>query len=170
LVSAAPLSLRRLTRDDAEAFRALRLEGFSLDPECFRYAPEDEAHLPLDHFARRLDADFVLGLFDAETLVGVGGLMAFAGVKVAHKALLYGMYLRAAFRGRGGADLLMAELLAHADAHYEIVTLTVMAANARARRFYERWGFALYGVEPGSVKDADGVLRDEALMARRRLG
>ena len=167
-MSVGALVLRRLARADASAFRALRLEGFALEAANFRYAPADEEHLPPDHFETLLDRDFVFGVFDAYRLVGIAGLRAFTDIKTRHKALLYGMYLRAAYRGHGGADRLMAEILRAADAHFDIVTLTVMADNARARRFYERWGFELYGVEPASVKDRGGVCRDEALMARRR--
>jgi ribosomal protein S18 acetylase RimI-like enzyme len=168
LVSADALILRRLTGDDAPAYRALRLEGFALEPDNFRYAPQDEDHQPLGHFAAVLERDVVFGLFDGETLVGIAGLRAFAEAKTRHKALLFGMYLRKAYRGRGGADRLMAALLNAADARCDVVLLTVMADNLRGRRFYERWGFALYGVEPAAVKDASGVFRDEALMARRR--
>jgi ribosomal protein S18 acetylase RimI-like enzyme len=45
------------------------------------------------------------------------------------------------------------------------VLLTVVAANLRARRLYERWGFTIYGIEPGAVRTGAGDL-DEVLMVR----
>jgi len=161
------LTFRRLTPADAAEFHALRQEGFRLHEREFRFAPEDEAHLATADVAARLARDFVVGAFDGETLVGVAGLGCLSGAKTKHKALLWGMYLRERYRGDGGADALMAALMAHARANYEIVTLTVMRDNGGAMRFYERWGFTIYGVEPASVKTADGLYLDEALMALR---
>ena len=161
------LAIRRLGRGDAADFQMLRLEGFRLHEREFRFAPEDEAHLTTEAVEARLARDFVVGAFDGETLVGVAGLAGVAGTKTKHKALLWGMYLRERYRGEGGADALMAALLEHGRGTYEIVTLTVMRDNGRALRFYERWGFTIYGVEPASVKTAEGLYLDEALMALR---
>ena len=81
------------------------------------------------------------------------------------------MYVRESARGQGLADAIVSRLLEHArDRGVEIVQLTVMADNARARRFYERCGFTTYGVEPRAVKARDGersLYLDEALMAIR---
>jgi RimJ/RimL family protein N-acetyltransferase len=158
--------LRRLEAADAPAFQCLRVEGFALQPREFRYAPEDEAETPLAEVAARLARDFVVGVFDGDTLVGIAGLARFGGVKISHKALLWGMYLRAEFRGRGGADMLMSAILDHARGRVEIVTLTAMSDNPRALAFYRRWGFVAYGVEPGAVK-YDGGYFDETLMGLR---
>lgn len=100
-------------------------------------------------------------------MIGVGGLAWSDGAKTRHKALLYGMYLKAAHRGSGAADEIMKRLIDEARAKVEIVTLTVVSSNLRALRFYERWGFRAYGVEERSVKNGDGDYLDETLMARR---
>jgi ribosomal protein S18 acetylase RimI-like enzyme len=160
---------RRLNAMDAEVFQALRLEGFTLEPHAFRFAPEDEAHLASDAVAERLQRDFVIGAFaaDQSQLIGVGGLAWNDGVKTRHKALLYGMYVKAAHRGSGVADDIMKGLIDEARAMVEIVTLTVVSSNLRALRFYERWGFRAYGVEERSAKNGDGDYLDETLMALR---
>ena len=160
------MKLRRLETADAPAFQRLRIEGFALQPREFRYAPEDEADMPLAEVAARLARDFVVGVFDGDTLVGIAGLTRHGGVKISHKALLWGMYLRAEFRGRGGADMLMSAILDHARGRVEIVTLTAMSDNPRALAFYRRWGFAAYGVEPAAVKYEGGYF-DETLMSLR---
>ena len=85
-----------------------------LQPREFRYAPEDEADMPLAEVAARLARDFVVGVFDDDTLVGIAGLTRHGGVKISHKALLWGMYPRAEFRGQGGADMLMPRFRARA--------------------------------------------------------
>ena len=158
------LEIRRLAQADARDFQRLRLEGFALQAREFRFAPEDEAHLTASEIEARLARDFVLGVFDGETLVGIAGLSRGAGLKTAHKALLFGMYLRRDYRGRGFGDALMSPLIEEARRSVEIVTLSVMSDNAPALALYRRWGFESYGIEPRAVK-ADGLYFDEMLMS-----
>jgi len=157
-------TVRRLTATDAAAYHALRLEGFARHPLQFRVAPQDEAGLSLEAVGARLEGTFVAGGFDSHGLVGVGGLTRFEGTKLRHRALLWGMYVREQARGSGLADALMRALLAEGRSHgIEQVILTVAADNARARRFYARWGFSVYGIEPRAIK-VDHSYVDEALM------
>jgi ribosomal protein S18 acetylase RimI-like enzyme len=166
-VAGERFAIRRLLAPDAPAFQYLRIEGFTLQPREFRFAPPDEANTPRSEIEARLARDFVVGVYHDGELVGVAGLSRCGGVKVNHKALLWGMYLRARFRGLGGGDALMSALLDHARDCVEIVTLTVMSDNARALRFYRRWGFVAYGVETASVRCEDGTYLDETLMSLR---
>jgi GNAT superfamily N-acetyltransferase len=152
---------------DARAFHALHLEGFTLEPSVFRYAPLDEADAPLADIEARLQRDYVLGAFDGEILVGVGGLARFEGARLQHKALLFGMYLHARYRSGEASNELMRRLIDEATTSVEIVTLTIASNNARPMRFYERWGFRSYGVELRSAKLGDGDYLDETLMAMR---
>jgi ribosomal protein S18 acetylase RimI-like enzyme len=143
------------------------MEGFTLHPLQFRVAPEDEQDVSLQAVGERLEGTFVAGGFDADGLAGVGGVTRYEGAKLRHRALLWGMYVRQRARGRGLADELMRVLLDEARSQeVEQVILTVVAENARARRFYERWGFSIYGIEPRAIKTGDGYL-DEASMVCR---
>jgi ribosomal protein S18 acetylase RimI-like enzyme len=160
-------SIRPLAPPDAQEFQDLRLEGFRLQEREFRYAPEDEAELALAEVSARLSRDFIVGAFSDGQMIGIAGLACHDGVKIRHKALLWGMYVRAEFRGTGVADMLMSAILDRARGQVELINLTVMHENRRAVRFYERWGFATYGIEPKSVKLTDGAYLDEALMSRR---
>jgi ribosomal protein S18 acetylase RimI-like enzyme len=162
-----PWTVRRLLPAHAAAYHELRLEGFTRHPRQFRVAPEDERELSLPQVGERLARTFVVGGFDADGLAGVGGLTRFDGLKLMHRALLWGMYVRTRARGAGLADELMRMLLEEARSRgIEQVILTVAAGNDRARRLYERWGFAVYGTEPRAIKLAEGYL-DELLMSRR---
>lgn len=163
-------TVRRIGPEDASRFHALRLEGFVSHPFEFRIAPDDEADLPLSRVEARLANEFVVGAFAPDdTLAGIGGLMVHGGSKLRHKALLWGMYVRQAARGQGLGDEIVATLLSHARAGgVEIVQLTVVAANARARRLYERHGFTTYGIERLAVKVKTGdafIYLDEVLMS-----
>lgn len=156
--------VRRLTATDAAAYQALRLEGFALHPLQFRVAPEDESHLSLQAVGERLATTFVAGGFHDDELTGIGGLTRFEGAKLRHRALLWGMYVRERSRGHGLADELVRILLAEARSQgIAQVLLTVAAENQRARGLYERWGFAVYGIEPRAIKVGQEFI-DEALM------
>ena len=98
-------------------------------------------------------------------MIGVGGFSRFLGAKLDHKGLIWGMYVSPAERGSGVAREIMRALIETARGQVRQLQLTVMADNARARAFYERHGFELYGVEPAAVQ-CDGGWADEALMWR----
>lgn len=159
--------IRRLTGADAAEFRRVRLEGFTANPDLFRIAAEDEAALGEEEVAGRLAHEFVVGAFVDGALEGVGGLTRFAGARLDHRALLWGMYVRPGARGAGVGDGIVAALLDEARRiGVRSVLLTVIAGNERAERLYRRWGFERYGVEPGAVRAESGCL-DEVLMIRR---
>jgi GNAT superfamily N-acetyltransferase len=121
------VDVRRLGVDDAEDFRALRLEGFARHPLQFRYAPEDEADLPLEAMRARLASDLVVGAFAGGRLVGIGAFSRFGGVKLRHRGLLWGMYVRGEARGSGAADAIVGAIVEHARGQVELLQLTVMA-------------------------------------------
>jgi len=160
------IELRRLTPNDAAAYRALRLEGFAAHPLEFRYSPADEEALSPAETGRRLAESFVVGVFAAGDLAGIGGWTRLAGEKLRHKGLLWGMYVRPRARGTGAADAIVRAIVEDARREVEILLLTAAAPNERARRLYERWGFGAYGTEPAAVKAGD-VYVDELLMAKR---
>jgi ribosomal protein S18 acetylase RimI-like enzyme len=160
------IEIRCLAPADAAAFRALRIEGFAAHPLEFRYSPGDEEALALADAERRLAESFVAGAFAAGELVGIGGWTRFAGEKLRHKGLLWGMYLRPSARGSGAASAIVRAIEADARREVELLLLTVAAPNERARRLYERHGFVAYGTEPRAVRTGDGVYIDEVLMAK----
>lgn len=159
--------IRRLTSLDVEAYLAVRTEGLTRDADAFRVDPKDDAAFGRDGWRARLDRDYVVAAENDGLILGIGGFARIPGVKTEHKGLIWGMYVRPEARGTGAANAIMTALLAYAPTVARQVQLTVVAANARAVAFYERHGFARYGVEPQSVRGADGSFADEALMWRR---
>lgn len=160
------LIARRLGRENALEFQKLRIEGFQLQDRAFRFAPEDEAKISIVDIETRLTRDFVVGVFSEDMMIGIAGLTRFTGIKLRHKALLWGMYVQTEFRGTGAADKLLSAIIDHASGIVETITLTVVSDNHRAVHFYERWGFKAFGLEAASVKLADGSYVDETLMVR----
>ena len=159
-----PFALRRLLPEDAEVYRALRLEGLALHPAAFGSSWEEEVAHPLDWFAGRLRDHVVLGGWcDGLGLSGVAGLMVPTTAKLRHKGLLWGMYVRVEARGTGLARALVAGVIAAAQGRVEALNLTVSATNEPAGRLYRSLGFREYAREERALKVA-GVYYDEALM------
>lgn len=159
--------VRRLMPENAEIFRAIRLEGFRLQDREFRFSPEDELAVPLETVRARLQTDFVVGAFVSGELVGIAGLSRQGGAKLNHRALLWGMYVKANYRGSGTSNAIMQMLVEYAEkSGTEYIILTVARENSIANRFYERWGFNAYGIDKYAIKLADGSYIDELLMVR----
>ena len=60
---------------------------------------------------------------------------------------LYGLYLEPSSIGRGLGVTLTNHAFAHIPVHVDEISLWVIAANDRARKFYERIGFILDGID-----------------------
>ena len=76
------------------------------------------------------------------------------------------MYVRPEARGTGLATALVESLIEAGRERVEQIQLTVVAGNARARRFYQRMHFSEYsGLEKKALK-YNGLYFDEVLMVR----
>ncbi len=161
----AAIAIRPFGLADVATFRVLRLEALAAHPDAFGSAAADEAALPDDAVAARMAGGDTFGAFAGEALAGMAGFMVHAGRKRRHKAMLWGVYVRPAWRGRGVAAALVDRVLAHAAGRVELVQLSVVVGNASARRLYESRGFTVYGTEVHSLKLPDRYA-DELLMVR----
>lgn len=156
----------RLETTDASAFRDLRLTALRAHPEAFGASWEQESARPISFFANRLASHAVFAGKLAEGLAGMAGLMTNGSAKLAHKAVLWGMFVRDEARGSGLAEALVHAVIGEAAARAEELRLSVVATNEAAIRLYRRCGFQEYGCEPRALKVA-GRYYDEVLMARR---
>ena len=93
-----------LDREAAEAYRVIRLEALEHYPEAFQATYESAAKLPLEAYVQRLERYALFGgLIDGE-LAGFVGFHRFTNPKIAHKAILWGMYVKESARGTGIAE------------------------------------------------------------------
>jgi ribosomal protein S18 acetylase RimI-like enzyme len=159
-------TIRPLTADDAAIFRHIRLEGLRLSPAEFRYTWAEEQVHDLAWFRARLEDATVFGAFRGDELVGVAGFAAQTGQQVAHKGLLWGMYVRGNARGSGIGRALVQRVLDHAQGKVDLVQLTVVENNRAAQNLYAALGFVTYATEPDALK-RDGRLFNEVLMMRK---
>jgi RimJ/RimL family protein N-acetyltransferase len=157
------LQIRRLEPLDAALFREIRLEGLRTSPEAFGSTFEKEDAEPLSWFEAVLGRTAIFGAFLDGTLAGIAAYAAQEGSKQAHKATLWGMYVRNTARNLGLGKKLVAAVLDHARERVEMVQLTVVSENGDARRVYSASGFVEYGYEKRALKH-DGRYFDEVLM------
>ena len=131
------------------------LEAYAIEPEAFTSTVSEREGLPLQWWEARVsDADdaesIVFGAFADDGLAGAVGLRFEQRERTRHKALLYGTFVRPAYRGRGIAGRLVQSAVDHARAvpHIRLILLRVTASNAAAIRLYESFGFRSFGTEP----------------------
>jgi len=157
--------IRRLETPDAALYRDIRLEALQRNPEAFGSTFERENAQPMSWFEGSLGRAAIFGAFLDGTLSGMAGYVAEESSKQAHKAQLWGMYVRAAARNTGLGKRLVAAVLDHARGRVEMVELTVVSENESARRLYRALGFVEYGYEKRALK-YDGRYYDEVLMVK----
>lgn len=146
------MDIRLLTGADASACRKLRLEGLRDSPNAFASHYDDEVTIPVESVAERLEPtadNAILGAFDDASLVGMVGIRREARKNLRHKALLWGMYVTPAFRGRGVGRELLKLVLERAAGMSALrqVNLCVNTENASAIAMYRAAGFETFGVE-----------------------
>ena len=149
------MEVRRLTLDDAAAYRALRLRSFREHPEAFTTSYEELERQSLAETEKRMAAPNIKfwGAFDGDRLRGYVGLDRETRAKCRHKATLVGMYVEPEAAGQGIGRALVDALLAEARAdQLELIVLTVTDGNDKAASLYERCGFKSFGVEPHAIK------------------
>jgi ribosomal protein S18 acetylase RimI-like enzyme len=164
ILNAAHIEIRRLTSADSAAYRDIRLAGLRASPEAFGSTFVRESARPLAWFCDRLRNSQVFGAFRSTDLLGIAGFVIRQGEKERHKGLLWGMYVRPDSRNVGVGRQLVEAVIDHARDHVEVIQLSVVSGNERARRLYASFGFVEYGFEKNSLKQ-DGRYYDETLMA-----
>ncbi|MCZ8185375.1 MAG: N-acetyltransferase [Beijerinckiaceae bacterium] len=168
---ARPVTIRRLGRDDAPAFRAVRLRGLTDHPDAFTSTAQDW-DLPLEAYIERIEAGHVIGAFDPETGILLGHVFLpthlATGVKTRHKCEVWSVYVIPEARGRHIAEAMLAHAIDLARSlGFAWLKLQVGEHNAAARRTYERLGFEVFGREEDYLRLEDGRSITELMMQRR---
>jgi GNAT superfamily N-acetyltransferase len=160
-------TVRLLGPQDVEIFRRIRLEALRAEPAAYASRAEDWEVLPEEEWRRRMTDNPVFAAFRDGEPVGIMGLLGQRSSKMAHRATIVMVYIRASERGTGLAAALLEELVGHArDAGIRQLELAVSVENAAASRFYEREGFVEIGRIPAGFLH-EGREIDEVVMVRR---
>jgi RimJ/RimL family protein N-acetyltransferase len=161
------MEVRVLTPADAELFRQIRRERLDDSPRAFGESIAENEAMSLAAVAERLGSssasNFVVGAFASpDRLIGMAGFARNLREKSNHKGLIWGVYVRPAFRNQGVSRDLLITLLerARAQAGLEQILLTVGVEQEAARRLYKSFGFEVFGHERHAHK-VDGSYVDE---------
>lgn len=149
------MPIRRLTPDDAPAYRALRLRALREHPHAFTSDWEEESARSPEVSRQRLRSVWVpfWGAFDeGDALTGMVGLECASRAKQRHRGTVVAMYVSREAAGRGLGRELLKALMVHAAAiGLTDLVLTVTEGNASAIRLYQEAGFVAFGTEPRAI-------------------
>jgi ribosomal protein S18 acetylase RimI-like enzyme len=164
------MTIKVLTPQDVEAYRAIRLEALRNEPAAFGSSAEDFEKESLESIAKRLQAvefgNFTLGAFDGEQLVGIATFFVEPRAKTEHKGHIFGMYVTPKARGKGIAKALLTALIERVRTYPKIkkLNLSVMTTQQEAKRLYVSLGFETYGFEKQALKLGDTYFDSEDMV------
>jgi ribosomal protein S18 acetylase RimI-like enzyme len=146
IASAPPLTIHRVTPEDAARMRALRLEMLADSPLAFLETLEQAASRPHGDYRRRIveaSRSPMLAQFVAdpgERLIGHAGGVVLA--EDPRTTVVFAVYITPAWRGRGVLGSLVDAVAAWSmsQGRSELM-LEVVVGNDKAVRSYERLGF-----------------------------
>ncbi|HAT4400021.1 TPA: GNAT family N-acetyltransferase [Legionella pneumophila] len=157
------MKIRQLFDADWHLWKEIRLEALTNSPESFGSSYEEEVFMSDTDFQNGLSKGYVLGVFVDDLLVSCAGFYTLNSLKTKHRGVLWGMYTRIEYRGKGIATVLIQTLIQHAKTCVTQLHLTCVVGNFVACAFYQKQGFRIYGTEPKALKIND-TFYDEYLM------
>lgn len=147
------------------ALRTIRREALATEPHAFSSSLVEEWDITDARLELWIADNVIVGAFHGREAVGMAGMRRLARQKVAHRAELWGVYLRPAWRGTGTADRLMDTVLGLCDRGLRQLELNVVAGYPAPLAFYRRHGFKETGLIPRAARVEGGYL-DEIVMVR----
>lgn len=152
--------IRPVTKDDAEAFFALRLEALQTNPEAFGANYEDSIQkwtAETYGAARIPDEGGDKIIFCAESddeLVAMMGFIREPYPKEKHIGIIWGVFTKPSARGQGIGKKILQAIIDHAHNCEGLaqITLSVVTENQAAIALYKKMGFTIWGTLPDGLR------------------
>ncbi len=160
------MKIIEITADNNYRYKDFILQGLKAHPDSFRISPADELNEPFPTVGN--NHSFTLAAIDEnDNLIGVVSFKIETAnrEKLAHKGLLFRMYVASAHSGKGIGKKLLQQLLQRVKQLRDVeqVNLTVVATNEKAIALYKSFGFETFSLEKRAIKSGDKYL-DECTM------
>jgi ribosomal protein S18 acetylase RimI-like enzyme len=168
------MQIRAFRESDAQAWWDFRMESLMAEPFAFGKSVDEHRALAIEAIAGRFrDApatNLYLGAFDESKLVGMATLIRDEAEKARHIGHIYGVYVAAAYRGKGIGRALIARLVefSRQDPSLEQILLKVATTQSAARQLYQSFGFERYGTEPRAMKIGSTYIDEDLMILRLR--
>ncbi|PGS55809.1 GNAT family N-acetyltransferase [Bacillus sp. AFS041924] len=152
------MKIRLLTKEDAEIYLNIRLEGLKENPEVFSTTMDEilDQDDPIEYKAEILDKDknYTIGAFTNKgELIGVATLRTFDKIKAEHKGKIESVYVSSRARKMGAGLLLIEEAIHLAKSiGLEQISLNIVEGNESAKKLFEKLGFKTFAKTPNSLK------------------
>lgn len=146
------ICITRLTIEDWNEYKKLRLKALKEDPLAFTDSFEEALEKVDDHWLNHLKSDKTssISLFAKcnEKLIGMVAIVFSNKKKTSHTAELVGNYVDKDFRGQGVGSTMMQSIIDEAKANPRIkkIILEVVATQIPGIKLYEKFGFKKVGV------------------------
>jgi len=155
---AVDFSVHRACMGDESMVRETRLRALTDSPDDFDITVDETRTWSPDTWTRWITDNAMFVLRMSSGPAGLAGGSPHWDIPTG--VFLLAVWVDPAFRGTGAANALVTEVITWARRRgARDVWLHVVKHNGRARRFYERLGFQLTGVE--IVRDRDGLAEVE---------
>jgi ribosomal protein S18 acetylase RimI-like enzyme len=161
---------RTLSQDDALLYRNFVLEALHQNPASFWSSYEEFSKRPLKELQEEIDPQddqYMIGAFtDEGSLIGMAAFTREKGVKIRHKAIIWGVYVTPAYRKMRIAQNLLRQILNNGAELEGLkqIHLGVGTFNTPAIELYRSLGFQTYGTERNALQIGMKTY-DEFLMA-----
>lgn len=144
--------IRRMRAADARCYRALLIEALIVHPDCFAGDYNSEITRPLSEVETELERGTTIGVWFGDVLGGIASAVRCDNFKRRHCGTVRNLYVREKFRHMGVASLLLQELLRFATSEMRKLEVQVPLKYENTVRLFERFGFRLCGLLPGSLQ------------------
>ncbi|MWC31165.1 GNAT family N-acetyltransferase [Paenibacillus sp. MMS18-CY102] len=163
--------IRQLLHADIEEYWKLRLDALKQFPEAFGASYEEAKDHSIETVTARFstgDENFILGAFYEGQMVGMVGFRREPFMKMRHKGVIWGMYVKPDCQGGGIAKQLLLELISRARQlqGLEQISLLVVDNNDRAKALYQSIGFTIYGKEMNAMKIGSTYVHEDLMVYR----